>query len=141
MTIKGDGIITGSTAPCFRAAVTSAQSISLNSFTKVQFNSEVFDPANCYDPATYRFTPNVPGYYFVSANMYNNTTAQLYIYKNGAAEITGPYVTSTGHAVNGMVYMNGTTDYLEVFYYGLAITTANNLSTSNQFSACLVRST
>lgn len=162
ISINGTGTITGITAgglpdsiitqnelasgvagsgPAFRAYMSSAQTITGSTFTKLQFNTEVFDTNNRYDNTTnYRFTPNVAGYYQVSAMTYFAATAQLYIYKNGAANLTGTYINSTGHSVVGLVYLNGTTDYIECYYFGSAnITTSNNLEASNNFCASLVR--
>ena len=129
------------TGPAFRAYMSSAQTITGLTFTKLQFNTEVFDTASCYDTATYRFTPNVAGYYQVSAATYFAATAQLYIYKNGSANMTGPYLNSTGHSILGLVYLNGTTDYIECYYFGSAnVTTSNNNEFANIFWASLVRS-
>ena len=161
MTIDGSGTITGlvsgglpdasiiqsdlatgvsSTGPAFRAFMGAAQTISGTTFTKLNFNSEVFDTNNNFNTSTYRFTPTVAGYYHVSITTYFSATAQLYLYKNGTAELTGPYVNATGHTVSGIVYLNGSTDYIEAFYYGSAgVTTTNNTSIANQFSAFSLR--
>jgi len=37
-----------------------------------------------------------------------------------------------------LIFMNGSTDYIEAYFYGSA-TTINSGSGGNQFSACLVR--
>ena len=128
------------TGPAFRAYMSAAQTISGSTFTKLNFNTEVFDTNSNYDTSLYRFTPAVAGYYQVTVNIYFSATAQLYIHKNGATNVTGAYQTSVGHLVSGLVYMNGSTDYLEVYYYGSAgLTTSNNAETANQFSGALVR--
>lgn len=128
------------TGPAFRAYQANAQTISGSTFTKLNFDTKVFDTNTNYSTANYRFTPTVAGYYQVNAFIYFSATAQIYIYKNGAAEITGIYGTFTGFPIGGLVYMNGSTDYLEVYYYGGAVTTSNLVSTANQFSASLARS-
>ena len=126
--------------PAFRAFMANAQTISATTFTKLNFNTEVFDTNNNYDTVTNRFTPTVAGYYQVTANTYFSATAQLYIYKNGSANSTGAYVTAVGHFISGLVFLNGSTDFIEIFYFGSAgITTANNLEASNQFSGFLAR--
>jgi hypothetical protein len=61
----------GSSGPAFRAfRNTSAQSVTAATWTKVQLNGETFDTATCFDSTTtYRFTPNVAGYYSLLANL------------------------------------------------------------------------
>jgi|LauGreDrversion2_3_1035106.scaffolds.fasta_scaffold30093_2 hypothetical protein len=162
ITINGTGTITGITAgglpdaiitqpelatgvagtgPAFRAYMSVAQTISATTFTKLNFNAESFDTNSNYDTSLYRFTPTVAGYYQITSNTYFSATAQLYIYKNGVANLTGAYGNFTGHTISGLVYMNGSTDYLETYYFGSAgLTTSNNAETANQFSGALVRS-
>jgi hypothetical protein len=126
--------------PAFRAYMANAQTISATTFTKLNFNTEVFDTNNNYDTVNNRFTPTVAGYYQISAATYFSATAQLYIYKNGSTNITGAYINASGHFVSGFVYLNGTTDYIEIFYFGSAgVTTTNNSEVANQFSAFLAR--
>ena len=67
----GNTSITGVTnAPAFEAQVTSNQTISDNTTTKVTFDNEIFDTDSKYDHSTnYRFTPTVAGKYFVYASI------------------------------------------------------------------------
>ena len=52
--------------PAFKAYQSSAQTLANTTFTKISFDTEVFDTASCYDNSTnYRFTPNVAGYYYI----------------------------------------------------------------------------
>jgi hypothetical protein len=129
--------------PAFRAYMANAQTIAGSTFVKLQFNTEVFDTNNCYDPTTnYRFTPTVAGYYQIQSNIYSTSTSQLYIYKNGAIDTTGLYVNAIGQAISGLLSLNGTTDYVEIYIYaGSGFTTANNAAGSTQFSGYLVRTT
>jgi hypothetical protein len=80
--------------PAFQANLSSNQSVTNNTYTKIQCNTEIFDTNSAYDNSTnYRFT--VPseeaGRYFIYGNtgIYGNTTtdvknAYLSIYKNGS---------------------------------------------------------
>ena len=53
-------------APAFEAQLSSNQTISDNTSTKVNFATEIFDTDSKYDSSTnYRFTPTVAGKYFV----------------------------------------------------------------------------
>jgi hypothetical protein len=110
----------------FKAKASSNQSISNATNTKLQFNEEDWDTANCYDATTnYRFTPNVAGYYqvnlYIQIGLANYSGfAAVKLYKNGAAIKDAAVVTANvseypSPSVNGMVYMNGTTDYLEAY--------------------------
>jgi len=112
-------------APAFFAYPTSNQNFLNNTGTKIVYDQELFDTASCYDPTTnYRFTPNVAGYYHVTAsiNFSANTTQTRFItiYKNGSGingqaitQATGPNYINVMTSV--LVQMNGTTDYLEAF--------------------------
>ena len=126
--------------PAFRAYMSAAQTISGSTFTKLNFNTEVFDINSNYDTATYRFTPTVAGYYQITASVYFAGTYQLYIYKNGIVDASGQYLNATGHSASSLVYLNGSLDYVEAYFYGNAVTTANNSTNANQFTGVLVRS-
>ena len=72
-TISSTGITTQVGAPAFSAYNAGTQSVSANTDTKMIFNAENFDTANCFDSTTnYRFTPNVAGYYQLNASVYES---------------------------------------------------------------------
>jgi len=103
--------------PAFSASITATQTTTSTVVTKIQFSTENFDTNNCYDPTTnYRFTPNVAGYYQINLGLYNSggTQTNMFIYKNGAG-IQGNAEIASGSfpSCSSVVYMNGTTDYLE----------------------------
>ena len=105
------------------------QGISSATFTKIKIDTEVFDTAACYDPATYRFTPNVAGYYQISGGMsYSGSTAatrgMLILYKNGSGDKRFGDMVASGNGMAGstLVYMNGTTDYVELYAFVSATT-------------------
>lgn len=136
--------------PAFSAYSSAAQSIATVTWTKVQFNVEVFDTNSNYDPTTnYRFTPTVAGYYQVNATLSMNngaTTAycNLSIYKNGVENKTisyGNYQGLSGCIAN-LVQMNGTTDYIEIYIFNAEATNRSILGSSpaTGFSASMVRS-
>lgn len=131
--------------PAFSAYQSTGTSCAFNANTKVIFQLEEYDTANCFDPSTSRFTPNVAGYYIVSAYTYFNSTvaAQTMIYKNGS-QTAGKIVNfpQNGNSIGGsaLIYMNGTTDYLEVYVYvNTAITTVAVNAHTTYFQAALVR--
>lgn len=107
--------------PAFYAYVNSAQTLSSNTWTKLQLNAEVFDTANCFDSTTnYRFTPNVAGYYQFNCQLTSasSTCAQLIaLYKNGSSYIRLNNLVVNTESISGswMLYLNGTTDYVEMY--------------------------
>ena len=112
--------------PAFSAYRTATQSIGNSSWTKVQLNAEDYDTNNNFDPSTnYRFTPTVAGYYQVNWSVNIAALSAEYIsavYKNGANFAYGQNLaTSSGRynfqAGSTLVYLNGSTDYLELYVF------------------------
>ena len=113
--------------PAFEARLSSDQTISDDTFTKISVNEEVFDTDNCYDNSTnYRFTPTVAGKYFVYwscsgiAASNNVINSNVFIYKNGTqyngGSILGNSTIGGGSSIAlATVSMNGSTDYLEFY--------------------------
>lgn len=140
------------TGPAFAATMTTSQSVSAATATKVAFATEVFDTSSNYDPSTYRFQPTVAGYYQICVTLWMRNTvasgaAGLCLLRKTGTTIyeTDTDFTSAGydttHNISVLVSMNGSTDYLEVFAYGSTGTTtvcANGAVYSN-FSGILVR--
>ena len=152
--VNGTVLSTASTfastgTPAFSATLSANQSIASSSvFTKVPFSVEEIDTASCYDNVTnYRFTPNVAGYYqitfcMVGSQAASSTMTQIaHIYKNGVSvrsvttsSVSGNYVSATNTA---LVYMNGTTDYVEAYTWA---TLASLVYSGSSFSGYMVRS-
>lgn len=134
--------------PLFSATqTTGTQSLSANTWTKLQFAVENYDTANCYDNTTnYRFTPNVAGYYQinVAVEFNSSTLSGAGVFKNGsiykAAYASNPNVGASA-TVSCVVYCNGTTDYIEVWGYSNAAGTVLYGSAANgyEFSGFLAR--
>lgn len=117
------------TGPSFSAYRTSSQSVSANTATKVAFDAEEWDSANCFNTSTNRFTPNVAGYYQIDCTIgcgAAGTAADgmnfgFVLYKNGSQHRVGFFGNSGGandQYITGafLVYCNGTTDYIEIYY-------------------------
>jgi hypothetical protein len=132
--------------PAFSAYKATSQTISTSVATKMVMDTEEFDTNNCFDSTTnYRFTPTVAGYYQVIVQLTPTTAttvAWAYIYKNGTAvkqNIT--FATNTGTNVVAIIFMNGSTDYLEFYGYLTGVTPATvGGSTWTYFQASMVRS-
>lgn len=109
--------------PCFSASLSASTALSSAVYTKVNFGNEEWDTDDCYNPSTSRFTPNVAGYYYISAMIqYNGTvTGILGIFVNGSNVLMGDFhntaYSDQVRTVFGMVYLNGTTDYVEIHAY------------------------
>ena len=112
-------------APAFSAYGSAATSIPNETYTKVVYNVEDFDTNSNYNTSTSRFTPTVAGYYQINASsrLGSMTATQciFLIYKNGDSYIRGASSSiSSGFvypSVSGLVYCNGTSDYIEIYIY------------------------
>jgi hypothetical protein len=111
--------------PTFYAYASGTPSFSASTVTKVQFNSELFDTASCFDSSTnYRFTPNVAGYYLINSSVAfvsaGQSQASTMVHKNGTmyarweSRATQSYYLAGGSTI---VYLNGSTDYIESYLY------------------------
>ena len=129
--------------PAFSAYQSSGQTLSSATFTKIQFQTKEFDTASAFDATTnYRFQPLVAGYYQVSGAISNNTGTQtvVSIYKNGSDFKRGPNGSLYGDSVSALVYLNGSTDYVELWGYFATGTTVNTGANLTYFQASMVRS-
>ena len=133
VTIANSGTATGfggANTPAFFATLSSNQSVTSATTTKVQFDTEVVDTDGNYDNSTnYRFTPTTAGKYFVFVQVESNFNTgygddfQVFIYKNGSQLLRGRYAMQVASdngfystiLVNGIVDMNGSSDYVEGF--------------------------
>jgi hypothetical protein len=141
--------IGGVLPPAFSAYQSSTQTLASSTLTKIQFQAEEFDTNNNFDSTTnYRFTPTVAGYYQVNACLYIASVSGeviLTIYKNGVLYKYFQDITATAASIlsgGSLVYMNGTTDYLEIYGYqssGVSKNTGNG-STVTWFNGAMVRS-
>ncbi len=134
--------------PAFSAYQSSAQTVSNNTNTKIQFQTEEFDTNSCFDNSTnYRFTPTVAGYYQVNGRVeYAAGGPYTYctIYKNGSFFKPGAVSNATGTyacTVSALVYLNGSTDYIELYSQQVSggSTTVSTGSPATYFQASMVR--
>jgi hypothetical protein len=109
----------------YKSSGAGAQNPTTNVNTKVTFDTEVFDTANCYSGST--FTPNVAGYYQINAsvdcgaNSSTLTNASINLVKNGSIYnwsymyVTSPQGNDLSAQMHTLVYCNGTTDYIDIY--------------------------
>ena len=120
--------------PAFSAYLGSGQSISADTPTKVEYNTEIFDATGAYDHTTYRFQPDVAGYYAVGGYLrldaVSLTSRALAVYKNGSRyqNNTVYFASTAGRTeVHCNIYLNGSTDYVELYATATGYTaTASN---------------
>lgn len=148
------GLTVGASAdPAFSAYANASLSITSSTFTKVNINTVIFDTASCFDTTNNRFTPTVAGYYQVNggarASATNLVSAIAAIYKNGSIYMQGGTLNIAAISaaqmigINTMVFLNGTTDYLELWGVIGGTSPSYSYSTANitsTFSAALIRS-
>ena len=155
LTVGGNLTVTGnitSTPVGFRAT-TPVTNMTVNNGSTVTmlFGTEEVDTNSAYNPATGRFTPNAAGYYsidwFVVTNANGAGEMIASLYKNGVLVAWGTnQTTATAHwngigGSAGMIYLNGTTDYISISLTNNSGSTATILAASglSYFSAYLIR--
>jgi hypothetical protein len=150
-------IATLATPPVFKIEMDTQQSITTNTYTKVSFDTLTVDSHSGWDSTNKRYVGQRSGWYRFSWHLYFGISGTLTSGFAAATKNTGtPAGTnivaygSTGTAANhafsvgsGLVFLNGTTDYVELYAY-ITATTPIVGSTGNQglcaLSASWVRS-
>jgi hypothetical protein len=120
----GSGGATGLTPSDYvvQGKLSANQSISANTDVIIQFVDD-FDPQNWWNASTYQFTPTIAGYYNIFVGVWldnpgvTNNQANIQVRKNGNSFVIvqNPLNNVTGQAFEAskIVYLNGTTDYIE----------------------------
>lgn len=135
--------------PAFSAYANTTQAINASTWTKVNFANERFDTNSNF--ASSRFTPTVAGYYLLSSNVYfdSNPAGQviLNLSINGAGSSgygLNRFITTGAGQLSGsmLVYLNGSTDYAEIYYYSTGANTLNSGTSDTlvMFNGGMVRS-
>lgn len=115
--------------PLFYAYGGGLDNLSNGVYTKLSYTGTLYNVNSNYDATARRFTPTVPGYYLITLNVaiISNTAGVMFaaIARNGGtAQQAGVVLTSAqalSTTVQAILYMNGTTDYVEPFgvqYFG-----------------------
>ena len=133
--------------PAFSAYASGTTTVPNATNTKILFATEEFDTNSNFASST--FTPTIAGYYQVNGTIYMSAvlgSAQLIIYKNGSAYKAGgffPAAAAVGSvsSVSGIVYCNGSTDYIELYAYQSSgsSTTTVALQAFTWFDGAMVR--
>jgi len=142
LTIDSNGFVLPK-AVAFSARLSTTQSISASTWTKITFNTEDFDTASQYDHSNSKFQPTIAGYYQINASLAwlagASTAALTRFYKNGSHYKNGAYLYHGSQALDDyqvessvLVHMNGSSDYFEI--YGYNIGTSNTISGGGEIS-------
>ena len=122
------------------------QNIATNAKTTVALNQKVFDLDSYFNTSTYRYTPQVAGYYYIecmlqyrpktaaddvalsteinkNGSTYHSTGASPYLSPNGSTGPRGQHAFKAGAGkenqttITAMVYFNGSSDYVTLTGY------------------------
>lgn len=139
--------ITTSNGPAFSAyraaaAATLTQSVA----SLIALDAENFDTAGAFNTSNpWQFQPTVAGYYQINFGVYltqgTNANAASILYKNGASLVQGTTVPSTGliSAGSTIVFLNGTSDYLQLWAIGTGTTPAVQPGANTYMNGFLAR--
>lgn len=128
VSVDADGIVSMPYQSGCKVRLTSDQTITTSTLTKLQFGTEDWDIQGEFDNAVnYRFTAKRAGYYQVNIigriNAINDAKQfYLYIYKNGSSvavsSIQSALTTTTLiYNISDIVYLDGIDDYIEGWVY------------------------
>jgi hypothetical protein len=145
--------------PAFSAYQSTQQStLTANVATLLVFQTEEFDTNGCFNNTAstvtlngvsapqYSFAPNVAGYYQIggsAAVAASVATSLVYIYKNGSSFkrlINTNSASITQGGGSALVYLNGTSDYVQLYLSQNANQQLNNSAETVYFQAVMVRS-
>lgn len=132
----------------FSASLSAPQTTSASTWTKVQLNTEQYDPESWFDNATnYRFLPTRAGKYAITVTGVGDAiqgSVLVAIYKNGVLRVQARHhsTTSIEHSVSltDLVDLNGSTDYVEFYVQQTSAGSRDFLATYTKMSGYFVGS-
>jgi hypothetical protein len=147
--------------PVFSAYNSNSQTFTANAYTQIQPNTKDFDTNTCFNntngtvtlnglsvPA-WSFCPNIAGYYQVTSVVAMGAVTGVgfaAIYKNGSFYVNNGTLGGVfagqgpGFGCTGLVYLNGTGDYVSFYvYHTNATNTTSQNSTGSKCQAFMVR--
>lgn len=134
----------GGSGPAFRAYATGTTSVTGGGYAKIALAGEDFDTDSAFDATTnYRFQPTVAGYYQINASVYFASASYVVVVqvrKSGSGIIYGGFdIATRAAACSDVVYMNGTTDYLELFAFSATTQNASASQSATYMSGIWIR--
>jgi hypothetical protein len=119
---------------------------------KLTCDAAEWNVGSCYNTSTSTFTPTVAGYYMCVGSVgwaggaIGITNSNIYFYKNGAnyTDIRMFLPSGAGNPIitgSSLIYMNGTTDYLNLYFDegGVGTATTANSQDRTYFGAFLAK--
>ena len=131
--------------PTFKAYKSAAQnSVTHNGGIKVTFETEVWDSDSCYNTTNSRFTPDVAGYYLITAQLeishaIDEARVMGMLYKNGSIFAEGNNSPGNDNGVypssrsTWLVPLDGDDDYVEIYTYGSNAGGTYNFATDQNY--------
>jgi hypothetical protein len=124
------------------------QSVSSGAVTKVQLNATSFDTHGWFNTSSNQYIPQIAGYYQFNGSVYvvgtNLTRVQANLNFGSGNEIAGPIFVGTAttgmiNIVSHLIYMNGTTNYVQLDTYAVGTSPRVAVSMQTNLSGFLVR--
>ena len=122
--------------------------ITTSAYVKVLFTSVDFDNNSAFSTTNSRYQPTIAGYYDISsiAKLETPTASSLNIlalYKNGSIDIelvrfVSPGLSDANLSGSTVVYLNGSTDYVELYVYSSSTTAPVIAFANTRFSGFFV---
>ena len=126
-TVTGDNNTQDTGLPCFLATNSTQTNLTANQWSRLDFPTEAVDSGSAF-AETAKFTPQTAGYYYVWAAYTTKFVtaahwAHISVYKNGSAAFqdvrtngrNSAYDNWTNMAIAGIVSLNGSSDYIELY--------------------------
>jgi len=158
MTINSNGIVIPKGVILQVNAIDTDQNVSAGSTDKVQWETVEIDTISGWDSSNHRYTPSVAGYYLVGGSirgLLSNilSSVAIFVKRNGVASDahalenrfqsnSDAYFNGSYPIPTGLMQMNGSTDYMEVFFQGEEAVSLHDASDiKSHFFAQLVHAT
>ena len=93
-----------------------------------------------FDTSTYTFTPQMAGYWEITASydVYRNTEASMAIKKNNGIIAAAGSFNAVAQQITKIVYLNGSTDFIDVINVGGASSSRSQFESRSWFQAMWV---
>ena len=128
--------------PTFSYNASSGQTLTNATNTKLTYTTNDWDTTGGMYSSS-RFTPTIAGYYQISCSVYINgaNNMQLSLNRNSSEYIRFAQLSGYSIGGSGIVYFNGSTDFVEVYMYnGNGSSVTVNGYSFCKFQAAMVRS-
>ena len=132
-----------SNTPAFQASLSTQTDLADATATDVLFDNVALDTHNFYDSSTGRFTPTVPGWYKFSTNILFSCSVsfdlrRVIVYMGSVVHDVNPdqEVTRFSVTLSNIVYMDGSTNYMNIRAYQQVIAGATPRLEANDCTFC-----